>query len=104
MTRLHPPDSRNPRFKRDLPGGFPYGEMTKVVKAVPVRKQGNAWIMTADHKAQAWALGIFRRGHSVELSKTRFPNRREAEGAVQAAQRALAGPVKGYKLGKRMSK
>lgn len=99
------PDQRNGRFKHECNGGYPYGELTKVIKAVPIRKHNGAWIMTADHKAQAWALGVFKRGHPAEINtKVRFVSKKEAEATIRATRRAIEGPTKPYRLGARMKR
>lgn len=80
--------------------------MTPKIKVVPVRRRdGNAgpWIMTADHKAQAWAVACFRRGQRVVFILYSATKAR-AEAAVTSVERMFAGPVKGYRLGRRMGR
>lgn len=72
-------------------------------KVVPVRRRDGTsgpWIMTAEHKAQQWALAHFKPGHAVQFVLYR-PSKREAEALLSAAERAVE-KVSSYKLGSRM--
>ena len=44
---------------------YAYGE-ARTLKVVPVRKQDGRWIFTDEHRAEAWAVVCFRRGHKAE--------------------------------------
>lgn len=75
-------------------------------KVVPIRRRNGTsspWIITQDHRAQAWAVALFRRGEQVRFILTR-PTKAEAERLLVAAQRAAEGPINRYSLGKRMSR
>lgn len=74
-------------------------------KVVPVRRRDGTkgpWIMTAEHKAQQWALAYFKSGEPVRFVLYK-PSKHEAEGLLTAAQRAVE-KVSSYRLGARMGK
>lgn len=75
-----------------------------MLKVVPIRRRNGTsgpWIMTQDHRAQAWAITLFHRGEQAKFIFAR-PTKAEAERLLVAAQRAAEGPIKRYSLGKRM--
>lgn len=78
--------------------------MAAKFKVVPVRRRNGTsgpWIMCAEHRAQSWAVGCFRRGERV-LFIVRFDTKGRAQEAVQGVERLFAGPTRGYRLGARM--
>lgn len=78
--------------------------MSAKFKVVPVRRRDGdkgPWIMTAEHKAQAWAVACFRPGERVAFIVYSF-SKSKAENALAGTERMFAGPLRRYRLGARM--
>lgn len=72
-----------------------------IFKIVPIRRQGG-WRLTDTHRAEAWAVASFRKGHAMKIL-LRCDTKEKAEAQLEPCQRAYEG-LRTYTLGKRMGK
>lgn len=72
-----------------------------IFKVVPLRYE-HGWRLCDTHKAERWAVALFRRGQRMQVL-VKCETKARAESHLVACQRAYE-KLAGYRLGQRMGK